>query len=100
MAVNKYEPRNRLEGVDPCRVGSTWVDDETWVSTVFLGLDHNWGPGGPPVLFKTMVFRGAMVSRGDSGEEQQWRYTSWDAAAAGHAAVVAWLRDERAGAGE
>jgi len=25
------------------------------VSTVFLGLDHQWG-GGPPVLWETMVF--------------------------------------------
>ncbi len=26
------------------------------VSTVFLGLDHQWGVG-PPLLFETMVFR-------------------------------------------
>ncbi len=28
------------------------------VSTVFLGLDHNFGQG-PPVLWETMVFNGA-----------------------------------------
>lgn len=27
-----------------------------WVSTIFLGLDHSFGPG-PPLLFETMVFR-------------------------------------------
>ena len=27
-----------------------------WVSTVFLGLDHNWGVG-PPLIFETMVFK-------------------------------------------
>lgn len=27
-----------------------------WVSTVFLGLDHNWSMMGPPVLFETMIF--------------------------------------------
>lgn len=28
-----------------------------WVSTVFLGMDHNWGGGaGPPILWETMVF--------------------------------------------
>ncbi len=34
-----------------------------WVSTVFLGIDHNWGEG-PPVLFETAIFsaRGAMLS--------------------------------------
>lgn len=28
---------------------------EHWVSTVFLGLDHQWGDG-PPLLYETMVF--------------------------------------------
>jgi hypothetical protein len=28
------------------------------VSTVFLGLNHNWGEG-PPLLFETMIFGGA-----------------------------------------
>lgn len=27
-----------------------------WVSTVFLGLDHNFSRSGSPVLFETMVF--------------------------------------------
>lgn len=29
---------------------------DAMVSTVFLGLDHRWGEGGPPILFETMVF--------------------------------------------
>lgn len=28
------------------------------VSTVFLGLDHNWASDGPPVLWESMVFGG------------------------------------------
>lgn len=28
-----------------------------WVSTVFLGLNHSWTPGGPPLIFETMVFK-------------------------------------------
>ncbi len=27
-----------------------------WVSTVWLGLDHNFALGGPPLIFETMVF--------------------------------------------
>jgi len=27
------------------------------VSTVFLGIDHNWAPSGPPILWETMTFR-------------------------------------------
>lgn len=26
------------------------------VSTVWLGLNHNWNPIGPPLIFETMVF--------------------------------------------
>jgi hypothetical protein len=26
------------------------------VSTVFLGINHNWDPAGPPLLFETMIF--------------------------------------------
>lgn len=32
--------------------------DDVRVSTVFLGIDHNFGFGGPPILFETMIFGG------------------------------------------
>ncbi len=31
--------------------------DNILVSTVFLGIDHNWNEG-PPILFETMIFGG------------------------------------------
>ena len=34
--------------------------NEGYVSTVFLGLDHNYSGIGGPVLWETMVFGGAM----------------------------------------
>jgi hypothetical protein len=30
--------------------------DSYFVSTVFLGIDHNWSGKGPPVLFECMIF--------------------------------------------
>jgi hypothetical protein len=51
------------------------------VSTVFLGLDHNWG-GGPPLVFETMLFTD------DERDQSLWRYSTWDEAVAGHAEVV------------
>ena len=54
------------------------------VSTVFLGIDHDWGSNGPPVLFETMVFGHA--------DEIQQRYCTWDEAATGHAEMVARYR--------
>jgi hypothetical protein len=55
------------------------------VSTVWLGLNHNWGLG-PPHIFETMVFGGTM-------DEHQWRYPSEAAALAGHDQVVTMVRE-------
>jgi hypothetical protein len=52
------------------------------VSTVFLGIDHQFEEEGPPLLFETMIFGGAL-------DEEQWRYSTWDEAVVGHAAAVA-----------
>jgi hypothetical protein len=29
---------------------------QNWISTIFLGIDHNFGRFGPPVLWETMTF--------------------------------------------
>ena len=47
------------------------------VSTVFLGLNHNFSRKGPPVLWETMVFGGPL-------DGTMRRYTSRDAAIMGH----------------
>mgnify|MGYP001584262846 FL=1 len=49
------------------------------VSTVFLGLDHNFGEG-EPLLFESMVF--------GTDEEVQERYTTYDEAEEGHRKLV------------
>lgn len=61
------------------RVASTEKDGIT-VSTVFLGVDHNWGEG-PPVLFETMIF-------GGPENEYQERYCTWEEAEEGHKRAV------------
>lgn len=57
------------------------------VSTVFLGLDHNYGPGTTPVLFETMIF-GL-----DGHDEYCERYCTWEEAEAGHAKAIQWVKD-------
>jgi len=47
------------------------------VSTVFLGLDHNFEAVGPPVLWETMIL-------GGPHDQYQRRYTSRAAALEGH----------------
>jgi hypothetical protein len=56
------------------------------ISTVFLGLDHNWGLG-PPVLFETMIFGGRF-------DEDQDRYCTWDEAIKGHDCAVEKVKEK------
>jgi hypothetical protein len=70
-------------------VARTRVGDKT-VSTVWLGLDHQFG-GGPPLIFETMVFAD------DAGFEESecWRYTTEAEAVVGHNRVVMALQEGR-----
>lgn len=65
---------------------------EKLVSTVFLGLDHQfcWKPDAPPILFETMIF----VAGGN--ECGCWRDTTWDEAEARHWAIVALVQIDQA----
>ena len=68
------------------RVDVTQVGEHQ-VSTVFLGLNHQYG-NGPPLLFETRVIKG------DSGEDlDMMRYTTHAQALAGHDQMVAKVRD-------
>lgn len=64
---------------------------EYWISTVFLGLNHNYGPSGPPLLFETMVFDKERDKPGGWTEHYCDRYSTWDEAMAGHAHIVAYV---------
>lgn len=62
--------------------GVAWTgNDDQHISTVFLGLDHNWGFREDPVLFESMVF-------GGKHDELQTRYCTYDEAMKGHAELV------------
>jgi hypothetical protein len=71
------------------QVAETTIDN-LWVSTVWLGLDHNiWGHG-PPLIFETMVFdRGDGTSPWDM---DQARYSTEEAARRGHEQMVEQVR--------
>lgn len=65
------------------RVAETTHPDGKWVSTVYLGLDHNFG-FGPPLIFETMVF----PSQADMGELDCDRYSTEAEALKGHDRMV------------
>jgi hypothetical protein len=58
---------------------------ESRISTMFLGIDHSFRPGGPPLVFETMVFGGTM-------DDWQERYCTWNQAVEGHRAIVEKIR--------
>tara|TARA_R110000868_G_C10972576_1_gene770499 strand:- start:30019 stop:30333 length:315 start_codon:yes stop_codon:yes gene_type:complete len=61
--------------------------DGFFISTVWLGNNHNYF-GGRPLLFETMVFKG------DSGSDEYCdRYATWDEAVEGHKKAVQWVKD-------
>lgn len=60
-------------------VEQTTIGD-IFVSTIFLGLDHNFY-GGTPILFETMIF-------GGFADDYQERYETWEQAEAGHKLAV------------
>ena len=61
------------------------------VSTVFLGLDHNYCSKGPPLLFETMVFD-CRDDRDSLSESYCDRYSTWDQAVEGHKKAIAWVK--------
>ena len=73
------------EGADR-KLWRTDVDDYT-VSTVFLGLDHNFDEHGPPLIYETMVF-----PKGDWCERYCDRYSTYEEAMNGHQRVCDLLR--------
>lgn len=64
-------------------VGKDTIDG-VLISTVFLGMDHNWG-GGYPLLFETMIF-------GGERDQYQERCSTWDEAVKMHEAAVRLVR--------
>jgi len=62
--------------------------DKVMVSTVFLGLDHSFGPReSTPVLFETMIFGGKY-------NEKMWRSTSVEESLGHHAEALSLLDDD------
>ncbi len=63
--------------------------DGVLVSTVFLGLDHNWSGTGEPILFETMIF-------GGKHHDYQTRCSTWEQAEKMHEKALELVRGEEA----
>lgn len=71
-------------GWDYKRVAKTEIGD-IQISTVWLGLDHQYGDG-PPLIFETMQF-------GGNDDQECERYSTIEEAKAGHDAWVKRIED-------
>ena len=60
-------------------IGDTTIKDQR-ISTVFLGIDHNYGTG-KPILFETMIF-------GGDNDMYCKRYHTYEEAEKGHQKIV------------
>ena len=69
-----------IEDLDYRRVDRTSAQGVV-VSTVWLGIDHNLDPAGPPLFFETMTFGGPL-------DGEIVRYSSELDAREGHARAV------------
>lgn len=73
-----------FESNQRARIVKQHRSDTIHVSTVFLGLDHNFSGTGPPILFETMIFEDPEHPGRESYCE---RYTSYIDALRGHYAA-------------
>lgn len=80
-----------FENIDNRRVARDEFGDGHYVSTVCLGVDHNFSGEGPPILFETM----ANIA-GHWAEDVMRRYATYAEALAGHRELVAQHRAAQA----
>ena len=81
LPIEMLEWATIFEDPEYKQIRVTELPDGREVSTVWLGMNHNFH-GGPPLIFETMVFPAA---------DYQERYSTEAEAIAGHEALVAEL---------
>jgi hypothetical protein len=83
--MSLWEWANSMEAAHDRHVAEDYVG-EVRVSTVWMGLDHNWLRTGLPLIFETMIF-------GGNHDMECWRYPTEAAALAGHDQALSLVRE-------
>lgn len=95
--ITQHEWAESFENEEYQRVAADNVDGH-YVSTVWLGLNHQWDDRRPPLIFETMIFceSASCVSLADGCPLDDWqcRYSTEPAARAGHDDAIAEVRRE------
>jgi hypothetical protein len=83
-----YEYFSWLDEDETRKVVKQEVVNGKYVSTVFLGMDHNYHNFGSPILFETMVF----PEKGNFSEIYCERCCFYDDALMMHQEAIQWVR--------
>jgi hypothetical protein len=87
LPVTFGEWARRFEDQEYKRIA--WTDfGPVQVSTVWLGINHNFAGEGEPIIFETMIFGGP-----EALDQSQWRYSTEEEARAGHEHACHIVRD-------
>lgn len=89
LTFEQWLERTKAGDRDERRVAETTLENGYWVSTVYMGLNHQYGDG-PPLIFECMVFS---KKRGVSDLDCD-RYSTEAEAKAGHEAMCAKWADK------
>lgn len=92
-SLDLMEWAKKCEDMEYKRVSETTLPNGTWISTVWLGLDHRFGGDGPPLIFETMTF----PSTTNFDELDMERYSTIAEAKVGHEAMVAKWTEKKEG---
>jgi len=65
-----------------------------YISTIFLGINHNYGEG-KPLLFETMVFSENKKTVDDVMDGRTMRYTNYIEAEQGHQEIVNQIKEKK-----
>ncbi len=106
LTLNEWVALTQRYDMDYKRVAVDTVGEAYTVSTVWLGLNHEWREGHPPLIFETMTFTAESYHDPDStgledvdeldhdGDDfYSDRYSTEAEALEGHRAIVAKLRE-------
>lgn len=86
ITMQEYVSLEEIEGYK--QVAYDELDNGTHISTVWLGFDHGYGPGGP-IIFETLV------ANSEWEEQEMYRYCTEEEALKHHKHLVDTYYDER-----
>jgi hypothetical protein len=81
-----------FENIENRKIKQEITKNGYFISTVFLGINHDFQGKGKPIVFETMVFD--LLSNSHWSDVDMHRYSSYKKALQGHLAAVRWWKEQ------